>query len=107
MDGWNVHDVIDSLSHDEFGDFLSERGLHEDVVSLFVAQRVSGAAFLKISEDDLKELIPIIGDRILVRELLRECYQVLGNISRHVLSYKHLIITRIHNNEICMILITE
>lgn len=76
MEECSVHDVIQALSHQDFGDFLSERGFHEDLVSLFVDQRVSGAAFLKISEDDLKELIPIVGDRILIRELLREC-QVL------------------------------
>ena len=83
MDESNICDIIEPLSHEEFGDFLSERGLHEDAVSAFVSQRVSGAAFLKLSEDDLKELIPIIGDRILVRELLREC-QVLGNIPGHM-----------------------
>ena len=73
MDECSIRDVIEPLSHDEFGDFLSERGFHVDVISLFVDQHVSVAAFLKISEDDLKELIPIIGDRILIRELLREC----------------------------------
>ena len=47
MDECSVCDVIEPLSHDEFEDFLSERGFHEDVISLFVDQRVSGAAFLK------------------------------------------------------------
>ena len=32
----------------------------------------SMGVFLWLSEDDLKELIPTIGDRILVKELLKE-----------------------------------
>jgi len=68
-----IRHIIQSLSHEDFADFLLERNFHEEVISLFVSQRVSGAAFLRLYEDDLKELISIIGDRILVRELLREC----------------------------------
>lgn len=90
MDGLNIRDIVEPLSHEEFGDFLLERGFHENVASLFVSQRVSGAGFLKISEDELKELIPIIGDRILVRELLREC-QVL-RIFQDLCSYMYIVI---------------
>lgn len=38
---------------------------------------VSLGVFLRLSEDDLKELIPMIGDRILVKELLKEVSKVL------------------------------
>ena len=77
MDERNIRHTIEPLSHDDFADFLLERNFHEDLISLFVSQRITGTAFLRLSEEDLKELIPIIGDRVLVRELLREC-QVLN-----------------------------
>ena len=73
----NIRHIIKPLSHKNFADFLLERKFNEELTSLFVSQRISGAAFLRLSEGDLKELIPIIGDRVLVRELLIEC-QVLN-----------------------------
>ena len=59
MDGKNIRQVIEPLNHEDFADFLSERNFHEEVL-LFVSQRVSGAVLLKLSEEDLRELIPII-----------------------------------------------
>ena len=45
-------DLIEPLDYQEFGEFLSERGIYEDVVSQFVSNRVNGSAFLKLSEED-------------------------------------------------------
>jgi len=64
---------IKSLSEGDFGDWFLEKGYHEDLVSSFVSQQISGNAFLLLSEDDIKELVPTIGDRILVRDLLNKC----------------------------------
>ena len=69
----NVREGIESLSDEEFGTWLYEKGFHEDLVSSFVSQRISGNAFLLLSEDDLKELVPTIGDRSVVRDLLNKC----------------------------------
>ena len=71
MEGLSDRDSIELLDCQEFGEFLTAEGIHEDVVSLFVTNRVNGSTFLKLSEDDLKELIPTIGDRVIVREILK------------------------------------
>lgn len=69
-------DLIEPLDCVEFGEFLLEKGIQEDVVSIFVTNKVNGSVFLKLSEADLKELIPMIGDQVIVREILKEVCKV-------------------------------
>ena len=56
--------MMDKLSCEEFSDFLEEQGAHGDVIAAFHRNRINGEAFLNLSEDDLKELLPVIGDRV-------------------------------------------
>ena len=63
---------MEKLDAQEFADFLLERGVHEDAAAAFLSNRISGENFLSISEDDLKDLLPVIGDRITVRKILQE-----------------------------------
>lgn len=73
----DLRGVIKDLNVEDFSEFLLEKGVHEEVASLFVSNRISGSIFLKLSEGDLKEIIPTIGDRILVKELLNQVSQVI------------------------------
>lgn len=75
-----LRDSIKDLNVEDFGDFLLQKGVHEDIASLFVNNRITGVLFLKLSEEDLKELIPTIGDRIVVKELLRDASKVTCHI---------------------------
>jgi len=54
---------------------LKSSGLHEDVISAIVDNRVSSKLFLE-SEADLKELAPSIGDRLYLRKILEEARKV-------------------------------
>ena len=47
---------------EEFADYLLAKGLHEEVVSKIVANRIDGLLFVGLSEDEIKELAPAIGD---------------------------------------------
>lgn len=60
---------------DQFSDYLKSSGLHEDVISAIVDNRVSSKLFLE-SEADLKELAPSIGDRLYLRKILEEARKV-------------------------------
>lgn len=62
---------IEELDSAEFGDYLLEEGFHEDIVSAFTKNRIRGEDFLEMTEEDLKELLPVVGDRIHVRKLLK------------------------------------
>lgn len=56
---------------DEFCDYLEEKGLDETTVESFRHNAMSRATFLLLEEEDLKELVPLIGNRVKVRQLLR------------------------------------
>jgi len=61
---------------DELVDYLEVNWVSEGVVQNFEKNRVSGAAFLRLMEDDLRELAPLIGKRTSIRELLKHSKQV-------------------------------
>lgn len=60
----------------DFAAYLRDNGLHEDVISQVVSNRVTSAVFLDMVEDDLKELAPAVGDRIALRKILEEARKV-------------------------------
>lgn len=41
--------AIDSMEYEEFGDYLLALGLHEDVVSNIVGNRIDGQLFISLS----------------------------------------------------------
>ena len=59
---------------------MAEEGIHEDIIAAFVANRICESTFLKLNEEDLKELIPLIGDRIRVRELQNKAREVIVSL---------------------------
>ena len=62
--------AIDGMKCEEFGDYLLAKGLHKDVASKIVDNRIDGQLFISLSEDEIKELAPAIGDRICLRKIL-------------------------------------
>ena len=54
---------IEDLTMDELVDHLEAKGVSKGVTMNFRTNRVSGAAFLRLTEDDLRELAPLIGER--------------------------------------------
>ena len=52
-------------------DVLVKEGFHEDVVSAFAANRICGQTFIEMTDEDIQELLPVVGDRIQVRKLLK------------------------------------
>ena len=69
-------DVVEGLDCVEFSEFLVKEGFHEDVVSAFSSNRICGLTFVQLTEDDLKEMLPVIGDRVRIRKLLSEIRKV-------------------------------
>ena len=65
-------DRLKLMSCDDLSEYLEVQGAHEDILRALVNNRINGPAFLSLTEDDLKELLPMIGDRIYIREILRK-----------------------------------
>ena len=59
------------LTVEEFEEHLEDEGLSDEVVENFQRNCVMEAAFLQLTEDGLRELVPLIGERTVVRELLK------------------------------------
>ena len=61
---------------DDFVAYLTEKGLHDDVIAKVMDNRINSAVFLDLTEEDLKELAPAIGDRIALRRILEQARKV-------------------------------
>ena len=53
---------MDGLDFEVFGNYLLEKGLHEDVVATIISNRICSETFLALTERNLKKLAPTIGD---------------------------------------------
>ncbi len=61
---------------EDFAAYLRDNGVHEEIISKVVSNRVMSAVFLDLMEDDLKKLAPAVGDRIALRKILEEARKV-------------------------------
>ena len=52
-------------------DYLLKKGITIEVASNFKKNLVTGEAFLKLTEEDLKELVGLIGVRTKIRDILK------------------------------------
>lgn len=57
---------IKSLNVEQFLELLRKEGYDDAVVQNFAENQISGSAFLKLKENHLKELVPIIGVRSVI-----------------------------------------
>ena len=65
---------------EDFTSYLERQGLSSDIVDVITKNRLTAATFLELSSEHLKELFPIVGDRISVSKLLQDIKQSLGNV---------------------------
>lgn len=57
-------------------EYLKQKGANERILEKIKENCVDGSAFVLLTEDDIKELVPLIGDRALLRSLLKHVQQV-------------------------------
>lgn len=67
----------EGLECNELRECLLAKGLHEEVVSNIVANRIDGELFTGLSEVDIKDLAPASGDRIRLRRILDDAKKVI------------------------------
>ena len=71
---------VSSFSIDQMCKFLLDEGIPADVASSFSQNCISGAAFVRLLEADLRDLCPLIGIRTKIRDLLEKVRINYGNI---------------------------
>ena len=60
------------FSVEDLAEYLLLRKVRTGLVNNFKTNLVNGAAFLQLTEEDLKELVPLVGERVLIRQLLKQ-----------------------------------
>lgn len=68
---------MQKLSVVELSDHLCQIGVSEDAIKEFSTNKISGKALLLVDDSELRELLPTIGDRAIIRNLLKEITKVL------------------------------
>ena len=63
-------EYVIKMSRKELCDYLDGKGLDPKAVDTVRQNRLSRARFLELSKEHLKELLPVVGDRISVSKLL-------------------------------------
>ncbi len=61
-----------TMDVDTVVELLAGKGVSSEVVENFRINKISGQALLRLSEEDLKELAPLIGERIEVRTIIED-----------------------------------
>lgn len=64
--------LLTELDSEEFATYLTDKGLHEDVVADVINNRIMSLLFLDLAESSLKELASAIGDRLALKKILAE-----------------------------------
>ena len=62
--------AIKDFGVEELCEFLSSYDLSEEAVNNFRTNRISGSMFFELDAADLKELLPLLGDRKLIQGIL-------------------------------------
>lgn len=78
---------VKGLSIEELASFLRDNSVSEEAIALFRDNKVSGQALLLVDDGELKELMPTIGDRAIVRNLLSKIKKVTGLLCHSVTHY--------------------
>lgn len=71
---------LSKLSSDGLCDALQDK-IHESALLTLREQTIDGAMFVKLTEDDLKELFPQVGARLSVAMVLRKRCSTLAKAS--------------------------
>lgn len=66
-----------SFSFEEMASYVKEKlpstANSAAISAQFVSNRISGSIFLELTEEDLREMIPCLGDRKIVKKLQDQC----------------------------------
>ena len=77
--------------------FLAGEGISIKTLENFSSNMVSGLAMTLLDEAEIKELVPIIGDRAILRNILMKLKQVYVLIQLHNNDIKHNTGNQIHD----------
>ena len=87
---------MEEYSCTELSDYLLDEGICQSVAEAFFDNNITGKAFLALTELEVKELAPKIGERVKLREILSKVswlarnLAVVSHTNRSLISYLEL-----------------
>ncbi len=72
---------MEGLSCTELANFMLDNGISESVIDNFVTNEVTGECCIQLTEMEMKELAPKIGDRVKLRQLITKHKEVNKQIT--------------------------
>ena len=69
-------DQVKTMSVEEFNDFLQQKNLPEDVISIISDNELTGLDFLSLTDEQIKELFPVMGRRLMILRLMKQAKEV-------------------------------
>lgn len=63
--------AFNAMSKTVLKKYLIDQGVLSHIAENFQKNEVTGATFLKLNEEEIKELCPLIGVRPLIRDIIR------------------------------------
>ena len=77
---------MEALSVEELCDYLIEKeNLDEDLVDILRTNKIKGKTFIRLTEDHIKELFPVVGDRLelagVVEKMKSKCKENHNSVS--------------------------
>ena len=68
--------MVEYLDPEDLCEYLEGKGISSSQTRIFVEQGISGKIFLLLQESDLTEICPRLGDKVALRQLLKELQKV-------------------------------
>ena len=63
--------AVETMTCEQLNDYLICQGIHSDVTTILTDNRIGdGELFVAMCDDDLKEIVPVLGDRMRLGKIL-------------------------------------
>ena len=79
--------TLAQYDYQQLADYLRREGMRMEVAKSFEDNLIDGEAFVSMTEEDLKELVPVISDRIKMRKLIKMLSDLLEVCITSYLTY--------------------
>ena len=76
---------FEALSPGAVRRYLKERSVSDDVLEKILEHKIDGEVFLSLNDEHLREIAPLLGDRLKMKRVISETIAKFTNVSGFVL----------------------
>lgn len=64
--------AIESTQIEEFCEFMRGKNVSEEVIEAIESNKITKELFFQMNESDVKEIAPLLADRLIIRKMMEE-----------------------------------